>query len=61
MNCIKNVYIIRRSLVEPFGRGFARDLDQPHRWQSLYDQPGIAFWGPRLNDYESSWTLDWEH
>ncbi len=47
------------SLVGPFGRGFARDLDDPRRWQSLYDQPETAFWGPRLNDYASPWPPDW--
>jgi murein DD-endopeptidase MepM/ murein hydrolase activator NlpD len=47
------------SLVGPFGRGFARDLNEPRRWQNLYDQPETAFWGPRLNDYQSPWPLDW--
>lgn len=47
------------SLAGPFGRGFARDLSEPRRWQSLYDQPEVAFWGARLNDYESPWPLDW--
>jgi murein DD-endopeptidase MepM/ murein hydrolase activator NlpD len=47
------------SLVGPFGRGFARDLDDPRRWQNLYGQPETTFWGPRLNDYDSPWPLDW--
>ena len=47
------------SLVGPFGRGFARDLNDPRRWQNLYDQPETTFWGPRLNDYAAPWPLDW--
>jgi murein DD-endopeptidase MepM/ murein hydrolase activator NlpD len=47
------------ALVGSFGRGFARDLSEPRRWQSLYDQPEVAFWGALLNDYASPWPLDW--
>lgn len=47
------------SLVGPFGRSFARDMSDPRRWQSLYDQPETTFWGPLLNDYASPWPLDW--
>jgi murein DD-endopeptidase MepM/ murein hydrolase activator NlpD len=47
------------ALVGSFGRGFARDLSEPRRWQSLYDQPEVAFWSERLNDYASPWPLDW--
>lgn len=47
------------SLVGPFSRGFARDLEDPRRWQNLYDQPETAFWGPRLNEYQSPWPQDW--
>ena len=48
------------ALVGSFGRSFARDLDDPRRWQNLYDQPETTFWGPRLNDYANPWPLDWE-
>lgn len=47
------------ALIGQFGRGFARDLSDPRRWQNLYDQPETAFWGARVNDYESPWPLDW--
>ena len=46
-------------LVGQFGRGFARDMNDPRRWQDPYEQPGTTFWGPRLNDYASVWPLDW--
>lgn len=47
------------ALVSAFGSGFARDLSDPRRWQSLYDQPEVRFWGPRLNDYTEAWPLNW--
>jgi murein DD-endopeptidase MepM/ murein hydrolase activator NlpD len=47
------------SLVGPFGTGFARDLSDPRRWQNLYDQPEVRFWGPILNDYANPWPIDW--
>jgi murein DD-endopeptidase MepM/ murein hydrolase activator NlpD len=47
------------ALVGPFGTGFARDLSDPRRWQSLYDQPEVRFWGPILNDYANPWPIDW--
>jgi murein DD-endopeptidase MepM/ murein hydrolase activator NlpD len=47
------------ALVGPFGRGFARDLSDPRRWQRLADQPEVAFWAPRLNDYPNPWPPDW--
>jgi murein DD-endopeptidase MepM/ murein hydrolase activator NlpD len=47
------------AMVGSFGRSFARDLSDPRRWQSLYDQPETTFWGPRLNDYSSPWPPDW--
>ena len=47
------------ALIGPFGREFARDLQAPRLWQSLYDQPETAFWGPRLNDYTHPWPQDW--
>jgi murein DD-endopeptidase MepM/ murein hydrolase activator NlpD len=47
------------ALVGAFGVGFARDLQDPRRWQSLEDQPDISFWGPMLNDYDNPWPQDW--
>jgi hypothetical protein len=47
------------ALVGSFGVGFARDLSDPRRWQSLEDQPDISFWGPMLNDYANPWPPDW--
>ena len=47
------------SLIGSFNRSFARDLSNPRRWQSLYDQPETTFWGPPLNDYSSPWPPDW--
>lgn len=47
------------ALVGPFGTGFARDLNEPRRWQSLADQPQVQFWGPILNDYANPWPPDW--
>jgi murein DD-endopeptidase MepM/ murein hydrolase activator NlpD len=47
------------ALVGSFGAGFARDLQNPRRWQNLEDQPDIAFWGPMLNDYAQAWPPDW--
>jgi murein DD-endopeptidase MepM/ murein hydrolase activator NlpD len=46
-------------LVGPFGRGFARDLSDPRRWQHLGDQPGVQFGGPLLNEYPNPWPLEW--
>jgi len=42
------------------GRDFARDLDEPRKWQSLYDQPEARTAGPILNDFDNPWPLDWE-
>jgi murein DD-endopeptidase MepM/ murein hydrolase activator NlpD len=47
------------SLIGSFGRGFQRDLDQPRKWQSLYDQPDIRFGGPLINEFERTWPQDW--
>ncbi len=47
------------ALIGSFSTGFARDLDNPHRWQTLYDQPDISFWWPLLNDYQNIWPPDW--
>jgi hypothetical protein len=42
------------------GRDFARDLDEPRKWQSLYDQPEARTGGPILNDFDNPWPFDWE-
>ncbi len=34
---------------------FRTDLDNPHRWQSPFDQPEVHFGGPMLNDYRHPW------
>lgn len=41
------------------GLSFARELTEPRRWQTLADQPEVAFWGPRLNDYAHPWPPEW--
>jgi murein DD-endopeptidase MepM/ murein hydrolase activator NlpD len=42
------------------GRDFARDLDEPRKWQSLYDQPQVVTGGPIVNDFSNPWPPDWE-
>ncbi len=37
------------------GLQFQVDLNQPSRWQTIFDQPDVRFGGPLLNDYERSW------
>ena len=34
---------------------FQVDLDEPGRWQSIYAQPDVSFWGPALNEYARTW------
>jgi murein DD-endopeptidase MepM/ murein hydrolase activator NlpD len=47
------------ALIGSFGRGFERDLTDPRRWQTLRDQPEVAFGGsPLLNEYEQPWPPD---
>ncbi len=48
------------ALMGPFSTGFERDLNDPQRWQTLYDQPEVAFWGLRLNDYLDPWPQEWK-
>ena len=48
------------ALVGSGGRGFMRDLAEPRKWQTLYDQPQARIGGPILNDFRSTWPLDWE-
>ncbi len=47
------------ALAGPFNTAFARDLNDPRRWQGLFDQPDVQFWGPMLNDYDNPWPPDW--
>ncbi len=46
-------------LVGSFGRGFQRDLDDPRKWQSVWDQPDIRFGGPLINEFARTWPRDW--
>lgn len=46
-------------LVGSFGRGFQRDLDDPRKWQSLFDQPDIRFGGALINEFARTWPPDW--
>jgi murein DD-endopeptidase MepM/ murein hydrolase activator NlpD len=41
------------------GRDFARDLEDPRKWQSLYDQPEASTGGPIINDFAYAWPFDW--
>lgn len=43
------------ALFGSFGRGFERDLNNPRRWQTLYDQPDALRGGPFLNEYAQPW------
>lgn len=47
------------ALTGSFGRGFQRDLDNPRKWQTLWDQPDIRFGGPLVNEFEQTWPQDW--
>jgi murein DD-endopeptidase MepM/ murein hydrolase activator NlpD len=46
-------------LAGSFGRGFQRDLEDPRKWQSIYDQPDIRFGGPLINEFQNTWPRDW--
>ncbi len=37
------------------GIDFEIDLNQPARWQNIYDQPAVTFGGPLLNDFSRPW------
>ncbi len=39
--------------------GFERDLDNPRRWMTLFDQPDTTFGGPLLNDFTNPWPPVW--
>jgi murein DD-endopeptidase MepM/ murein hydrolase activator NlpD len=47
------------ALIRPYGRGFARDLENPRRWQFMDDQPETRFGGALLNDYANPWPPGW--
>jgi murein DD-endopeptidase MepM/ murein hydrolase activator NlpD len=38
---------------------FMRNLAAPRTWQTLYDQPEVRIGGPIINDFISTWPLDW--
>lgn len=40
-------------------RDFARNLEAPRQWQSLYDQPEARTGGPIINDFAYVWPFDW--
>lgn len=48
------------SLFGSFSGTFQRDMTDPRKWQSLYDQPEVYTGGPIVNDFETTWPLDWE-
>ncbi|MCB0210689.1 MAG: peptidoglycan DD-metalloendopeptidase family protein [Anaerolineae bacterium] len=48
------------TLIGSSGRDFARDLTEPRKWQSLYDQPGAQTGGPIVNDFDYPWPFDWQ-
>jgi murein DD-endopeptidase MepM/ murein hydrolase activator NlpD len=41
--------------IGPNNTGFQQDLDTPHRWMKIEDQPDIHFSGDILNDYLHPW------
>lgn len=49
------------ALISNRSRDFARDLTEPRKWQSLYDQPEAWTGGPIVNDFTYPWPFDWEN
>ncbi len=43
------------ALIGGFSRGFERDLDNPRRWQTIWDQPDIIFGADLLNEFTRPW------
>lgn len=41
-------------------RAFMRDLAEPRKWQTLYDQPPARTGGPIVNDFARTWPFDWQ-
>ncbi len=39
------------------GLDFEIDLNQPSRWQDIYNQPPVTFGGPLLNDFSRPWPV----
>ncbi len=39
--------------------GFQRDLGNPRRWVTPYEQPDVTFGQEILNDYAETWPPDW--
>jgi Tol biopolymer transport system component len=48
------------ALIGNSGRDFERDLQEPRKWQTLYDQPEVQTGGPIVNDYAYPWPFDWQ-
>ena len=46
------------SSIGSFGRGFEYDLDEPRKWQQIYDQPEAVSGGVLLNDFANPWPPD---
>ncbi len=46
-------------LIGNAGRDFERDLQEPRKWQTLYDQPEVQTGGPIVNDFAYPWPFDW--
>ena len=47
------------ALIGNSGRDFARDLEEPRKWQTLYDQPEVQTGGPIVNDFTYAWPFNW--
>jgi hypothetical protein len=47
------------NLIGSTSRDFARNLEEPRQWQSLYDQPEARTGGPIINDFAYVWPFDW--
>lgn len=47
------------AMISSSGRDFARDLEEPRKWQTLYDQPQARRGGPIVNDFVYPWPFDW--
>jgi hypothetical protein len=41
--------------------GFQRDLDNPRRWVTPFDQPEVRFGEGMLNEYARPWPPDWSY
>ena len=46
------------SSVGTFSRGYEYDLDDPRKWQNLFDQPEAVSGGVLLNDFTNPWPPD---